>query len=78
MRVDQNKQADSRKSLGLSSVSRRKYKQGARVAFAYDDLLIERYVDLVRKQIRFDVSYQTTHIGLHTLIALHESDSMPD
>jgi len=62
MRVDQNKQSDSRKSLGLSSVSRRKYKQGACVAFAHDDLLIGCYVDLVRKQIRFDVSYQTTYV----------------
>jgi hypothetical protein len=78
MRVDQNKQSDSRKSLGLSSVSRRKYKQGACVAFAYDDLLVDHYVDLVRKQIRFDVSCQITHIGLLTSIALQESDSMPD
>jgi hypothetical protein len=78
MHVDQNKQSDSRKSLGLLSVSRRKYKQGACVAFAQDDLLIGRYVDLVKKQIRFDESYQNTHIGLHTPIALQESDRVPD
>jgi hypothetical protein len=78
MRVDHNKQSDSRKSLVLSSVSRRKYKQGAFFAFAHDKLLIGRYVDFVRKRIRFDVSYETTYIGLHTPIALQESDSMPD
>jgi hypothetical protein len=80
MRVDQDKQSDSRKFLGLSSVSRRKYRQGACVAFAHDDLLIDRYADLMRKQIRFDVlvSYQITHIGLHTPITLQESDSVPD
>jgi len=49
-----------------------------KVAFAHDDLLSDRYIDLVRKQIRFDISYQITHIGLHTSIALQESDSMPD
>ena len=48
------------------------------VAFAHDDLLIGRYFDLMRKQIRFDVFYQSTYIGLHTPIALQESDSMPD
>jgi len=66
MRVDHNKQSDSRKSLVLSSVSRRKYKQGAFFAFAHDKLLIGRYVDLVRKRIRFDVSYENIYRPTYT------------